>query len=170
MFVNQPKQERAKPTCHAVHHLAYVPSLGSDFASQYQEKTGQLLSPTVETHCKHDLMHAVWNHLMDKAFTKGYTQGLVICCTDGTEWSFFSWIIMYTADYPEKLHQRLRIDNEQWCQMVEATHKLIYQKGFAITSKHVQDIMGNHSMVPTRISQHPNIWMQYHSQATREHL
>ena len=25
MFANQPKQERVRPTCHAVHHLAYVP-------------------------------------------------------------------------------------------------------------------------------------------------
>ena len=25
MFTNQPKQERVRPTCHTVHHLAYVP-------------------------------------------------------------------------------------------------------------------------------------------------
>ena len=25
MFANQPKQERVRPTCHMVHHLAYVP-------------------------------------------------------------------------------------------------------------------------------------------------
>ena len=25
MFVNQPKQERVRLTCHVVHHLAYVP-------------------------------------------------------------------------------------------------------------------------------------------------
>ncbi|KAH9025567.1 hypothetical protein EDB84DRAFT_1564035 [Lactarius hengduanensis] len=156
MFANQPKQERAKPTYHAVHHLAYVPS------------TGQPPSPEVETHCKRDLMHAMWNHLMDEAFTEGYTQGLVIRCTDGTERNFFPRIITYTADYPEKrnsssyyqeygtitlpplLRQRLRIDNEQRRQKVEAARKLIYQKGFAITSKRIQDIMGNHSMVPTR--------------------
>jgi Plavaka transposase len=27
MFANQPKRERAKPSCHAVHHLAYAPSV-----------------------------------------------------------------------------------------------------------------------------------------------
>ncbi|KAH9172689.1 hypothetical protein EDB89DRAFT_1832399, partial [Lactarius sanguifluus] len=184
MFANQPKQERAKPTCHAVHHLAYVPSIGSDFASRYQEKTGQPPSPAVETHCKRELMHAVWNHLMDEGFTEGYTKGLVICCTDGTERSFFPRIITYTADYPEKillaaiknmgrspcphclillketggvgtrpdtrLRQRLRIDNERRRQKVEAARKLIYQKGFTITSKRVQDILGNYSMVLTR--------------------
>jgi Plavaka transposase len=29
MFANQPKQERVRPSCHAVHHLAYVPSVSS---------------------------------------------------------------------------------------------------------------------------------------------
>jgi hypothetical protein len=27
MFANQPKEERARPSCHAVHHLAYAPSV-----------------------------------------------------------------------------------------------------------------------------------------------
>ena len=27
MFANQPKLERVKPSCHAVHHLAYIPSV-----------------------------------------------------------------------------------------------------------------------------------------------
>jgi len=27
MFANQSKQERVKPLCHVVHHLAYVPSV-----------------------------------------------------------------------------------------------------------------------------------------------
>ena len=27
MFANQPKQQRVKPSCHAVHHLAYVPTI-----------------------------------------------------------------------------------------------------------------------------------------------
>ena len=29
MFANQPKQERVQPSCHAVHHLAYVPSVSA---------------------------------------------------------------------------------------------------------------------------------------------
>jgi Plavaka transposase len=35
MFANQPKQERVRPTCHAVHHLAYVPSVGVLVANCY---------------------------------------------------------------------------------------------------------------------------------------
>ena len=31
MFANQPKKDRVKPSCHAVHHLAYVPSVSSTY-------------------------------------------------------------------------------------------------------------------------------------------
>ena len=31
MFANQPKKDRVKPSCHTVHHLAYVPSVSSTY-------------------------------------------------------------------------------------------------------------------------------------------
>jgi hypothetical protein len=34
MFANQSKQERMKPSCHVVHHLAYVPSVGPNMTNQ----------------------------------------------------------------------------------------------------------------------------------------
>ena len=76
--------------------------LGSDFASRYQEKTGKAPTPTVELHCKRELMHAVWKHLMDEEFVEGCTKGLVIKCVDSIERVFFVRIITYSADYPEK--------------------------------------------------------------------
>lgn len=119
MFANQSKQERVRPTCHAVHHLAYVPSvsplvsieshitltsaqLGGDFASRYQTTTAQAPTAAVEVHCKRELMHAVWDLLLDEEFVDAYTNGLVIRCTDGIERVFFLRIISYSADYPEK--------------------------------------------------------------------
>jgi hypothetical protein len=51
MFANQSKRERAKPSCHAVHHLAYAPSVGQRFLfdlrlfayeSYSSEKTSQV--------------------------------------------------------------------------------------------------------------------------------
>ena len=42
MFANQPKQERVQPSCHAVHHLAYVP-LVSALVSGYGCSTNQIL-------------------------------------------------------------------------------------------------------------------------------
>ncbi|KAH9039665.1 hypothetical protein EDB85DRAFT_2141171 [Lactarius pseudohatsudake] len=146
MFANQSKQERVKPSCHAVHHLAYVPSLGGDFASRYQEKTEQAPSPAIEVHCKRELMHAVWNHLLDDDFIEGSTNGLVIRCSDGVERVFFIRIITYSADYPEKL----RTNNNRRCQNVEQAHKLMFEKGLAIPSKQVQQRLGGHSRIPTR--------------------
>ncbi|KAH9037101.1 hypothetical protein EDB85DRAFT_1938075 [Lactarius pseudohatsudake] len=60
MFANQPKQERVRPSCHAVHRIAYVPSLGQDFVSRYQQITDKAPSPAIETHRKRELMHAGW--------------------------------------------------------------------------------------------------------------
>ena len=119
MFANQSKQERVMPSCHAVHHLAYVPSvshnmanqqcitlitpqLGGDFTSRYQEKTKQVPKAEVEVHCKRELMHAVWALLLDEEFIEGSTNGLAIRCLDGIERVFFLRIITYSADYPEK--------------------------------------------------------------------
>ncbi|KAH9162305.1 hypothetical protein EDB89DRAFT_2079835 [Lactarius sanguifluus] len=73
MFANQSKQEQVRPSCHAVHHLAYVPSIGANFASRYLEETGQAPSADITVHCKRELMHAIWNHLMDDAFVEGCT-------------------------------------------------------------------------------------------------
>ena len=73
-----------------------------DFATQYKEITEQALTSTVETHCKRELMHTVWNHIMDEDFVKGCTDGLTIDCSDRIERVFFLRIITYSADYPEK--------------------------------------------------------------------
>ena len=43
MFANQPKQERVRPSCHAVHHLAYVPSV-STLLSSYGYSTNRYYS------------------------------------------------------------------------------------------------------------------------------
>ena len=43
MFANQPKQERVWPSCHVVHHLAYVP-LVSSLVSAYGCSTNRYYS------------------------------------------------------------------------------------------------------------------------------
>jgi hypothetical protein len=75
--------------------------LGADFASRYQEATkmDNAPSPAIETHCKRELMQAVWSHIMDKAFVKGCTDGMTIQCSDGIERVFFLRIMTYSACY-----------------------------------------------------------------------
>ena len=62
------------------------------------------VAPTsvVETHCKRELMHAVWSHILDEDFVKGCTDGLTIKCHDNIERVFYLRIMTYSADYPEK--------------------------------------------------------------------
>ncbi|KAF8263216.1 hypothetical protein EI94DRAFT_1807601 [Lactarius quietus] len=103
MFVNQSKLERVKPSHHAVHHLTYIPSLGGDFTSRYQEKTGQTPRAEVEVHSKRELMHAVWDLLLDEDFVEGSTNGLAIQCSDDIEHVFFLRITTYSTDYLEKV-------------------------------------------------------------------
>ena len=59
-------------------------------------------SPEVQTHCKRELMHAVWSHIMDEDFVLSTTSGLTIQCSDGIERVFYLRIMTYSADYPEK--------------------------------------------------------------------
>ena len=76
--------------------------IGANFESRYKDKTGISLKPEVKTHCKRELMQAVWAHLMDEEFVKGCTEGLRIRCTNGVEQTFFLRLLMYSADYPKK--------------------------------------------------------------------
>ncbi len=44
------------------------------------------------------------------------------------------------------------MDNDIWKRWVECARKAIYVKGKPITSKHVDDLLGNESLVPTQVS------------------
>ena len=82
-------------------HLRLV-QLGQDFASRYQEKTQQAPKPAAKSHCKRELMHAVWSHLMDEEFVEACTEGIAIKCVNSIKRQFFVHIITYSVDYPEK--------------------------------------------------------------------
>ena len=51
------------------------------------------------THCRRELMHAVWKHLLDDAFLHAYKYGMVIRCADGVERRVYPRIFTYSADY-----------------------------------------------------------------------
>ena len=54
------------------------------------------------THCRRELMHAVWKFLLDDEFIHAYKYGMVIRCADGIERRIYPRIFTYSADYPEK--------------------------------------------------------------------
>ncbi|KIK75785.1 hypothetical protein PAXRUDRAFT_784545 [Paxillus rubicundulus Ve08.2h10] len=81
-FGNLSKYKRASPNTGPCHPVAFIPSI---------------------THCKRELVHAVWRILLDDDFVKAYKDGIVIKCYDGVVCRVYPRIFMYSADYPEKI-------------------------------------------------------------------
>ncbi|KAJ7585520.1 hypothetical protein C8J56DRAFT_788278 [Mycena floridula] len=103
-FGNLSQYIRGSPSSGACHHLAYIPSLPdtfNDFASQFHAKW-KTQKASILTHCRRELMQAVWNHLLDDAFLHAYKYGIVIKCHDGVERRVYPRLFTYSADYPEK--------------------------------------------------------------------
>lgn len=54
------------------------------------------------THCKREVMQAVWRFLLDADFVHAYEHGIVIKFPDGISRHVFPRTFTYAADYPEK--------------------------------------------------------------------
>ncbi|KAG2032650.1 hypothetical protein BDR03DRAFT_935890 [Suillus americanus] len=57
----------------------------------------------LHAHCRQDLFHACWKHLLDADFLQAYHHGIVLQCPDGILRRVFPRIFTYSADYPEKV-------------------------------------------------------------------
>ncbi|KAJ7503573.1 hypothetical protein B0H11DRAFT_1710692 [Mycena galericulata] len=101
-FGNQSKWVRGKPRSGACHHLAYIPKLPDDFHDFYTTLTGNGPSADVLAHCRRELMHAVWENILDDDFMQAYEHGIVLECHDGVSRRFYPRVFTYSADYPEK--------------------------------------------------------------------
>jgi hypothetical protein len=51
---------------------------------------------------KRQLMHAIWELMLDAEFIAAYVNGIVIRFADGVERLVFPRLFTYSADYPEK--------------------------------------------------------------------
>jgi len=103
-FGNLSQYINCAPTSGSCHHVAYFPSLPDrfgDFGSSFHVKWGTQKSEIV-THCRRELMHAVWRLLLDDDFLHAYTYGIVVQCADGVQRRIYPRIFTYSADYPEK--------------------------------------------------------------------
>ena len=86
-FGNLSKYIHAEPSSQAYYYVAYIPSLpdslqdllGSIHARWNTQKKAIL------THCRQELIHAVWHLLLDDDFVHAYKYGIVIKCHDGIE-------------------------------------------------------------------------------------
>jgi hypothetical protein len=101
---NLSKYFRSLPNSGACQHIAYIPSLPDsfqDFAAKFHKKWGTQRNDII-THCRRELMHAVWKFLLDDEFIHAFKYGMVIRCADGIERRIYPRIFTYSADYPEK--------------------------------------------------------------------
>ena len=63
---------------------------------------GTSATAAVLTHCKHELMQAIWSFLLDAEFLNAYENGIVIKFPDGIFCWVFLHLFTYATDYPEK--------------------------------------------------------------------
>ncbi|KIJ57719.1 hypothetical protein HYDPIDRAFT_103943 [Hydnomerulius pinastri MD-312] len=96
-FGNESKYTRGKPTSGACHHVAYIPTV-----DVYIKVYGEASTDEMYTHCKRELIHAIWKLLLDEDFVKAYKYGILIRCADGIIRRVFPRFFTYSADYPEK--------------------------------------------------------------------
>ncbi|KAK7682685.1 hypothetical protein QCA50_014068 [Cerrena zonata] len=101
-FGNQSKYLRACPSSGSCHHIAYIPKLPDRFHDWYLDLTGEGPPAEVLTHCRRELMHAVWRVLLDDDFVHACRHGIVMKCPDGQLRRVYPRILTYSADYPEK--------------------------------------------------------------------
>ena len=104
LFGNLSKYVRCQPNAGATKHLAYIPPFPDslqddlkDFHCKWDTQQKDIL-----THCRRELMHAVWKFLLNDDFLHAYKYGMVIRCHDGIERRIYPRIFTYSADYPEK--------------------------------------------------------------------
>jgi len=104
LFGNLSKYVRCQPNSGATMHLAYIPPLPDSLQDQlksFHHKWGTQKKEVI-THCRRELMHAVWKFLLDDEFLHASTYGMVVHCLDGIERWVYPRILTYSADYPEK--------------------------------------------------------------------
>ncbi|KAF7326767.1 hypothetical protein MVEN_02595700 [Mycena venus] len=80
-----------------------MPKLPDSFSDWFKDLTGQSPSAEVLTHCRRELMHAIWRLLLDGEFIEACKHGIVILCPDGISRRFYFRVFTYSADYPEKV-------------------------------------------------------------------
>ncbi|KAF9643157.1 hypothetical protein BDM02DRAFT_3104798 [Thelephora ganbajun] len=103
-FGNLSKYIRSQPSSHAAHHMAYFPSLPDSFSNWYWETFGTVPSEATITHCKQELIQALWLLILSAPdFVQVYQYGIFICFADQVIHHVFPRFFAYMADYPEKV-------------------------------------------------------------------
>lgn len=76
-----------------------LPDTIQDF---YKENFDTTAPQATLTHLKRELMHAIWELILNDEFMEAYEHGIVIICPDGVSRRFYPRFFTYSVDYPEK--------------------------------------------------------------------
>lgn len=77
--------------------------LPDSFSDWYQETFGIVPSEATITHCKRELIQALWLVMLNNPeFMQAYQFGIFICFADNIIRRVFPRFFVYMADYPEK--------------------------------------------------------------------
>lgn len=101
---NLSKYIRAKSDSGACQHVAYMPTLPDSLEDMMKDThpAWKTQKKSILTHCRRELIHAVWRFLLDDDFIHACRYGIVILCPDSVERRVYPRIFTYSADYPEK--------------------------------------------------------------------
>ncbi|KAG9093781.1 hypothetical protein FRC06_011376 [Ceratobasidium sp. 370] len=153
-FGNESKYERAYLLREgSAYYLEQLPNEVREKITQLHN--GKPPSEALLTHLRRELMHEVWNHLLDDDFVDAWKNGVVITCADGIKRRVFPRILTYSADYPENdawlQTVQQRIDNTKRINMIKKARTLIYELGDSVQSKSVELLLQKESFrnVPT---------------------
>ncbi|KAI9067490.1 hypothetical protein FKP32DRAFT_1673036 [Trametes sanguinea] len=103
LFGNQSKYARARPSTNACHHIAYIPKIPDEIEDFIHQHTDKADVKKILTHCRRELMHAVWRILLGDGFVEACRHGIVVKCYDGITRRLYPRFFTYSADYPEKV-------------------------------------------------------------------
>lgn len=76
--------------------------LPDDIQDAYMAIYQRAPSSATLTHLKRELIHAVYELILNSKFVNAYKEGLVITCYDGIKRRLFPRLLTYSGDYPEK--------------------------------------------------------------------
>ncbi|KAG6895033.1 hypothetical protein C0992_003455 [Termitomyces sp. T32_za158] len=148
-FSNETKWRWGNPQSGACHHIAYIPKLPDSFHDFFEGLAGEAASAAILTHCRRELMHSVWQLILDNDFLHAYEHGIVIECLDGVTRRFYPRILTYSADYPEKRQTLMRSVTERFMNKVYTASDAIYRLGSTIKGVVVGRLLDDESLVPT---------------------
>ncbi|KAF9642857.1 hypothetical protein BDM02DRAFT_3157534 [Thelephora ganbajun] len=168
-FGNLLKYIHCQPGSHAAHHTAYFPQLPDLFTDWYRETFSRDPSDEIITHCKWELIHAVWMLILNTAFMMAYQFGILVCFADKIICHVFPHLFAYMADYPEKIlmagirnmgicpcpwclipkAKKIQVNSHHLQAKVAIARDIIYRQGNHIYTNMVNDILKSESLVPT---------------------